>query len=158
MINNEVELEKALMTGLQKALDDTIEYYRLKLIEIIDKVVYNEEPDWYTRTMQFRDSWEAQKAEIAGRVVESAIFQDLFTMKWVPEMFQHGNIVESLYPNEHALSNILNDGTDNAAYGFSPVAATHFWDEFINELNKSFDMIFLSNCKKYGVNAIGKVM
>lgn len=158
MISSQAQLQAALLKGLQSAIDDTTEYYQNKLLEIIDNVIYSDDPEWYTRTWEFRNSWETGKAQILGDIVEGSIFQNLLTMKYNNIMFQHGNIQEPLYSNVNALSDILNDGTDRAAYGFTPVVATHFWDLFLTDLNNTFNSVFLANCRKYGIEATGEVI
>jgi hypothetical protein len=71
-------------------------------------------------------------------------------MVWNAELFQHGNIYEPL--KEHELADILNNGTNNSAFGFSPVVATKFWDEFEKYVNLNLDKIFQREARKYGLD------
>lgn len=160
MIDNEAKLRAALTDVLKKVLDDTTDHFYKRLLEIIDQEIYANDPEWYTRTYQFRQSWMSDKAEVIGQIVQSAIFQDPLAMKWNDILFQHGNVYVSVanqYNNPFALADILNDGTSNAGFGFYPVKATQFWDKFIKDIETNFQSVFLGNCKKYGITATGGV-
>lgn len=149
MISNSTQLQVLGNEMLKKAMDNTTEKLLQELIRIIDATVYNSNPEWYQRTMQFRDSWDRQDAVLKLGYVESEIFQNLSAMVWNPENFQHGNIHSPL--EGHGLSDILNDGTSNSAFGFSPVEATLFWDEFERYVIVNLDGIFITECIKLGL-------
>ena len=138
-----------LMIPLQKALDQTTDILLNKLIEIVNESVYANSPEWYTRSFEFRDSWQKKPITTIGMRCQSEIYQDISTMVWDAQMFQHGNIYEPL--DGSALSDILNNGTNNAGFGFSPVVATEFWDTFMTWANANVDRIFATNCYANGL-------
>lgn len=157
MITNETQLSNLLIQAVKIAVDDTLEYFKERLIEIIDETVYSNEPEWYMRTFEFRSSWEVSKAElISSNIVEGYLYQNVPAMKWVAENFQHGNIYAPVtIQSEYALNEILNKGTTNAGFGFSPVEATHFWDIFMKEVDKDIESIFMKNLSKQGLEISG---
>ena len=136
-----------LNSVLAEALDNTTEKLLNELIDIVQKKVYGRgEPQWYIRTNQFGESWKFEASKIMGDVVQSAIFQDNDVMIHNKPLFQHGNKFEAL--KDGALSDILNDGTTNAGFGFSPVEATHFWDEFEEYVEHNLGLVFQEECRK----------
>jgi hypothetical protein len=137
------------MIPLQRAVNQTTDVLLNKLLEIVDDSVYSNSPEWYTRTGGFRDSWQKKNGAITGISCQSEIYQNISAMVWGQELFQHGNIYTPLEGN--ALADILNDGTDAAGFGFSPVEATHFWDMFIEWVNTNLDDIFVTNCYANGL-------
>lgn len=135
---------------LTDILNNTTQELYDQLITIIQTKIYDSEPLWYTRTYQFSDSFVMENAKFVGNYVESNIYQDLSVMVWNAELFQHGNIYEPL--KEHELADILNNGTNNSAFGFSPVVATKFWDEFEKYVNLNLDKIFQREARKYDLD------
>lgn len=147
-INSKADI--ALSFVLSQILDNVTQRLYDELITIIQTKIYNSEPLWYTRTYQFSDSFVMENAKSMGDFVESKIYQDLSVMVWNAELFQHGNIYEPL--KEHELADILNNGTNNSAFGFSPVQATNFWNDFEKYVNLNLNNIFQEEAKKYGLN------
>lgn len=133
-----------------KAVDETTKELYEELLRIIDKKIYSSDPEWYTRTYQFRDSFEMGEVKQFPNYVEQEIFQNLSTMVWNNVMFQHGNCYEPLQGYE--LSNILNYGSSNTAFGFPPREATNFWDEFEQYASKNVGRIFKRKLKMGGVS------
>lgn len=153
MITNDNELREMMVTAVKNAVNSTLEHFKNRLIEIIDESVYSNTPEWYTRTFEFRESWEISKAElISTNTVEGYLYQNVPAMRWVAENFQHGNIYELVtIQSEHALNEILNKGTTNAGFGFPPVAATRFWDTFMDEVNRDVEVIFMKQLQSQGL-------
>lgn len=148
-INSRIDAELNFI--LMEILNNTTQELYDQLITIIQSKIYESEPTWYTRTYQFSDSFVMDNAKLVGSgVVESNIYQDLSTMVWNAELFQHGNIYEPL--KEHELADILNNGTNNSAFGFPPVVATKFWDEFEKYVNLNLDKIFQREARRYGLD------
>lgn len=151
MINNDVQLNLMLTNALKKAVDSTTEALLKELVRIIDETVYSNSPTWYERTNQFRQSWESSKAKIIGISVESEIYQNISALVYNATEFKHGNIFTPLFSNGNALADILNQGTNNASFGFHPVEATDFWEKFMEYADANLDRIFSISCMENGI-------
>ena len=141
-----VECQTLLNSTIQSALDRTVDRLLDKLKEYIEEDVYKSyTPFFYDTTGQFKDSWKKTKATIKGNIIESEIFENLSTLVFDSDKFQHGSniFVENWGGSEtNELAHIINDGAIGDAFGFPQLGARPFWDDFIEFCGAHFEEYF----------------
>ena len=151
IITTYAQLENILNGKCQEALDRTTDRVLDKLGEFIQNDVYESySPTFYDRTFDFKNSWEKTSAKLKGKIVEAEIFQNIKTLEFNSEKFQHGSNVwvEAWNDNENELAHIINDGAIGEAFGFPQLGARPFWNDFIQNCKREFENIFQEELKK----------
>lgn len=81
-----------LMPLFVKVADTIMEYIEKDNQDMIQRYVYDEyQPEYYERTMEFKEAWKATKAESHGNVAEASFGQAPEMMLSIPEEFIHGS-------------------------------------------------------------------
>ena len=151
IITTYTQLENILNGKCQEALDRTTDRLLDKLGEFIQNDVYGAySPTFYDRTFDFKNSWEKTSAKLKGRIVEAEIFQNINTLAFNSDKFQHGSNVwvEAWNDNKNELAHIINDGAIGEAFGFPQLGARPFWNDFIQYCEREFENIFQEELKK----------
>lgn len=149
MINNEAQLNAILGMVVAEALDNTTQILLTELNRIIDEKVYGYNETWSGRTGQFKESWAKDVSQIVGNIVQNKIYQDYGVMKWDGE-WSHGNPWSQLEPN--GLNDIIENGLSESHFGFPAIEARPFWSTFENYADANLDRIWVTECKKLGLD------
>lgn len=136
-----------LEADLDKAVKSVAEILLNELKNIIEQEVYTYDETWGGRTLEFKDSWEHKTVDI----LEQEIYQNIDTMKWSSEDWKHGNKWKSLKEKGILLSDIIENGRDNSAFGFPAIQARPFWSTFLQYVDNNLGGIFINECSKLGL-------
>ena len=148
-INSDEQLQSILGMAMAEALDNTTQRLLEELNRIIDQNVYSYEETWGGRTGQFKDSWSKDVSQIVGNIVQNKIYQDYGVMKYDGE-WSHGNPWSQLEPN--GLNDIIENGLTESNFGFPAIQARPFWSTFENYVDANLDRIWVTECKKLGLD------
>lgn len=135
-IKSDNELNSIIGNAINIAVQETIDKALVEFKETINEVVYNvNTPLVYQRTYEFLDSWESEVKKTIGGA-EGTIGQNLATMLFNPQLYQHGS--EDTGDLRDELASILFEGTDTSIFGdgwwSEPRDA---WFVFITEITKN---------------------
>lgn len=154
VINSSAEFLMAMSSGVNIALNKTMDKLLLELGNIIDKNVYSYvlTGDWDNRTGQFGKSWSYSDVEtipITGNVISmfSTLSNDNFELESNNNSgeWSHGNGWSDLTIQE--LNHIVEDRGGTSNFGF-PALKRPYWGEFINYVNANLELIFQEECSK----------
>jgi hypothetical protein len=158
IIESEKIFSQVITEKLNIALDNTMEVLLNKLKDYIYDDVYmvesiSDNPWWYdknnayglNRTGEFMESWEKTKATLLGDGSFCEISQVLSSMK---QTILGGNIA---HKDREDLAKIIETGS---GYNFGQMEGTArpFWKDFMIYVDENIDSIFISECKKVGLN------
>lgn len=143
-----VSLQHGMEEIVKTAMNNTVERILDELQNYIDKEVYSNNPDWYTRTFEVRDNWKNTPAKKKGKIIESMIYFDesTFSHSGSP-LWQHGvqqingkTLLEILI-GERPTGNLWGMNSNNP----NP---RDFWNPFIKWTEQNFDRIFKEEFNK----------
>ena len=154
------EFEEDAEQRTKIALMGTLKYFKKEFKEIADSHIYKNAytPKWYTRTHWLRDEdaieayiYKNVKNAIGGGVRFNRKAYDKRT-----EGFQHGNPVHYLPMNSYLAimndSSLLPKGNKNIFHfpTNSEIDRGHFYDEFLDLVDREFDAKFEENWERAG--------
>ena len=141
MINNDEQLQFIIGMAMAEALDNTTQILLDELKRIIDQDVYSYEESWGGRTGQWGESWEKSIFSLANNIVQSKIHQNYGVMIIDKETSSH--------IQKEELSEIIDTGE---GYMFGSTPARPFWSTFENYVDANLDRIWVTECKKLGLD------
>ena len=119
-----------------------------KLKDFIDTDVYSYPETWGGRTGDFGNSWEYSEPIFDFGYVESIISENLMKIQF-DGAWSHGSNYSRM--EEFNLAEIINNGLDSSNFNFPAIDARPFYDNWVAWANTEFDILFISESKKYGI-------
>lgn len=169
LFKNTVELDGYIRGKMEDAMDEVYDHLIDKLIEFIEKDVYNNTPDpkFYVRQGTFldKDNWIVKtskgRGKYANRITRDIEFQpnhylyynDTEEAHGDPSAFIHGNKWYGAFDPEDLLK-VLNDrasGYGDNPFNFPEIHRRPFWDDFQVYAYKWYPVLFKNACKRNGI-------
>lgn len=151
VFSNMADLEKYTRQAVRNAQSATIEEMLDKLMDLIDKYVYDTPTsDWYERTGDLKEIWEVTKPYIKGNIVRQTIEpSNVGALTLNADLYQHASKYDFLTP--YQLVHIVNEGLGENHSMFGIIEERPFWDEFLKWSNKNYKKIFNKHLRNQGV-------
>ncbi len=132
LIDNDIALDLLVMQDMSLIVEEVSQELLGALKKNIRLIVYNPfkpSKNGYERQGEnggFLGSWVKTNADIKGRSIESNIYSDSQTMKYEPESFIHGSIVNDVISDvRQVLAEIINEGKSGSYFDWT--AEPHWW-------------------------------
>ena len=155
-IRNDADLEKLLEELIGEALDDTAEeVLELFLTKYIDKFAYIKNPKEYSRTLEFRNSWEFSDLKRVAMSLSRELWFNPANMKtFNPKKFQHGSKYSSPNDIRDNLPAIL-EGKRSSLW-ISVERKVKFWEKFVEDMidRGKLERIITRHLSKRGIRRV----